>query len=402
MNLSAAPMHTLESVDRRVLAALRFVDAISGLPVGAPVGVEARGATAIRPSGTTVLSLVPDQVRLVRNRSGLMVITRAPWFDDYENEFVEPEPPGTLQNGIMRLRLAVTANDTGYLPQEFDIDLPRALSTTAATALHASGDVSGLVLSDAPFCVPIMGGQFTVNGQGVAIHSDDTLEEVFATITAATAGAVTGAYDATADQIVVTGTAPITLGSAADTSNFLVAARLATNGRSVVRSHGRVAGSIFVPMDVPLFRSPSAGAESGWVILRARMARTGTGQPLPGALVRVFRSPRAGADRPIGLGLSDWRGTATGEALVTIAGIRRHWPGAGDAVVETEQPIEFETVRDPLFTGAKNQLPHATALMSVGKAGMMVAPSVVPAVPAPAAIMNVRSGGEYVVTLTMP
>lgn len=398
MNLAAAPLQMLESLDRRMLGALRFVDAVSGLPVNGLMRIGTRGATEIRPRGSEALPLYPGEVRFVRNRAGLFIIVRAPLFNDYAGEFLAPEVPVSLQGGILRLRLALTTVDAGYLPQEFDYDLPRSLSAGSAAVLHSSGNVDGLVLEDAPFSVPIIGGQFTVNGQTIAVQTNDTLAQVFTEITTATGGAVTGVYDAAADQIVLTGNAPIALGGSADTSNFLVISRLAANGRQVVRSHGRVAGSVFAPLDVPLFRSPSARAESGWIVVRTRVVKTGTGVPLPGVLVRVFRSPRMPLDAPVGLGLSDWRGRASGEALVTITGIPRFRPGSGDSVVETEQPVEFEAVRDPSFTGATEQLPQVTSLLSGSGPGQIIAS---PAVSVPAS-MNVHAGGEYTVTLTMP
>lgn len=394
MNL-AATMPVLEAVERRILGALRFVDAVSGLPVNGSMRIEARGALLIRPSGNTILPLVPGKVQFLQNRLGLFVIKRAPLFDDYANEFMAPAAPDSLQNSILRLRLALVTTDANYLPQEFDYDLPRSLAAGPAT-------VYDVPLKEAAFSIPITGGQITVNGQAVAVRTDDTLTDVFAAIATATNGAVTGAYDTAADQIILTGKITILLGSAADTSNFLVAARLSTNGRQVVCSHGRVRGSIFLPLDIPLFRSTSARAESSWVILRTRVVKAGTGKPLPGVLVRVYRSPRTEGDTPIGMGLSDWRDRTIGEALVAVADIPRFRPGSGATVVETEQPVEFEAVRNPSFTGVGDQLPHCTSLLSGSGPGQIISPSSSAAIQPPAEIMNVRAGAEYIVTLTMP
>ncbi len=402
MNLASAPMQPLETVDRRVLGAIRFVDALSGLPVNGFMRLEARSATVIRPSGTTPVPLGPDGVRFVRNRTGRFVIERAPLFEDYTNEFLSPTVPPSLENGILRLRLALVTAAPGYLAQEFDFDLPRSLSADAATALHGTDDVTGLTLSDAPFAVPVVNGQFSVSGQAVTVSTGDTLGQIFAAINTATSDAATARYDAAADQIVLTSTSPLVLGAPADTSNFLVAARLSTNGRKVVRSQDRIAASVFVPLDVPLFRSPSARSENSWIIVRARVVKTGTGEPLPGVLVRVFRSPRAPTDAPIGFGLSDWRVPTTGESFIAVAGIPRFWPGSGSSVVETEQPIAFEAVRDPSFTGAPDQLPCVTSLLSGSKSGLILAPDLSPPVPAPAPVRNVSACREYAVTLTMP
>src|SRR6185369_1957867 len=59
---------------------------------------------------------------------------------------------------------------------------------------------------------------------------------VFAKISTATSGAVTGAYDSTTDKITLSSGSAIVLGSSADTSNFLQVAKLNNNGTSTVSS----------------------------------------------------------------------------------------------------------------------------------------------------------------------
>jgi flagellar hook-associated protein 2 len=109
-------------------------------------------------------------------------------------------------------------------------------TTNVGAALSATNDVSGLVLSDAAFANNVTAGAFTVNGQAVTIATSDTLQQVFDKISSATAGAVTGSYNATTDKITLSSTNPIVLGSAADTSNFLQVAQLYNNGTGTVAS----------------------------------------------------------------------------------------------------------------------------------------------------------------------
>lgn len=104
-------------------------------------------------------------------------------------------------------------------------------------ALSPRDDVSGLVLSEAGFAVPITAGTFTVNGRQVTIKTTDTLQEVFDKISEATDGVVTATYSSATDRITLTSSrGPVVLGSAADTSNFLQAARLYNNGTNTVTS----------------------------------------------------------------------------------------------------------------------------------------------------------------------
>ncbi len=117
----------------------------------------------------------------------------------------------------------------------FDItQLASAASLTGASnlngPLNSSSNVSSLVLSNANFSQPITAGTFSVNGNTVTIATTDTLQSVFDKIYAATGQTVTGNYDPTADKITLTSSSnsPITLGSSADTSNFLQVAGLYT------------------------------------------------------------------------------------------------------------------------------------------------------------------------------
>lgn len=103
-------------------------------------------------------------------------------------------------------------------------------------ALNATNDVSGLVLSAAAFGTAVTAGTFTVNGQQITIDTSDTLQSVFDQISTATGGAVTASYDSATDKITLSSAGEIVLGSATDTSNFLVAAKLHNNGTGTVTS----------------------------------------------------------------------------------------------------------------------------------------------------------------------
>jgi len=94
---------TAENVDHRALAAIRFLDEETRLPVRAPLKVEGTG------------------LKFVRNLSGLTVITDAPGFSDYAASFLVPQsvpPPATF---------TLTAVDPSrtYLSRRFSVELPR-------------------------------------------------------------------------------------------------------------------------------------------------------------------------------------------------------------------------------------------------------------------------------------
>jgi flagellar hook-associated protein 2 len=109
-------------------------------------------------------------------------------------------------------------------------------TANAGLKLSATNNVSALLLSAAAFVSPIRAGTFTVNGKQVTIATSDSLQQVFEKIGTATGGTVTASYDNTTDKITFAGAGEIVLGSSADTSNFLEAAKLANNGTATVTS----------------------------------------------------------------------------------------------------------------------------------------------------------------------
>lgn len=102
--------------------------------------------------------------------------------------------------------------------------------------LAPTNDVSGVTLASLGTAITPTAGVFTVNGSRVTVALGDSLQEVFTKISTATGGAVTAAYDAGADRVTLSGSGPVVLGSATDTSNLLSALRLGNNGTNTVTS----------------------------------------------------------------------------------------------------------------------------------------------------------------------
>jgi hypothetical protein len=73
-------------------------------------------------------------------------------------------------------------------------------------------------------------------------------------------------------------------------------------------------GSVFRPIDVPLFPSPTRAIGDGWATVRVSVKRAGSDAGLPFAFVRV---QRASDNSVLGRGVADERG----EALIGIPGI---------------------------------------------------------------------------------
>jgi hypothetical protein len=99
-----------ETVDGRILCVLRFLDGETGLPVAGALEVSGPG------------------VRIVRNRSGLYVLTGAPGFEAYAGSFEAPPSPAPSS-------VELTVRDPGgrHLPRRFQLTLPSP-STSAPFA----------------------------------------------------------------------------------------------------------------------------------------------------------------------------------------------------------------------------------------------------------------------------
>jgi hypothetical protein len=109
----------IEYLDTRVLGAIRFVDALLGTPV----------------SGALVVT-APAGVRVIRNNSGLYVITDAPGFAAFVAAFDAP-PPTTPATASVTVTLTVTDPTGRYLPRRASIAVPLD-ATPANSALPSS------------------------------------------------------------------------------------------------------------------------------------------------------------------------------------------------------------------------------------------------------------------------
>jgi len=107
-------------------------------------------------------------------------------------------------------------------------------------ALSTTDDVSGLTLANLRTATAVKAGTFTVNGKQVTVATTDSLDDVFNAISTATGGAVTASYNSATDKVTLSGSSPVVLGAANDTSNFLSVFKLANNGTSSVASSGKL------------------------------------------------------------------------------------------------------------------------------------------------------------------
>jgi hypothetical protein len=103
----------LERIDQRVLGALRLVDRVIGTPV------------------RRALSVHCDQARLVRNMSGLYVITEAEGLEAHSRSFTAPPdtppytPPYTPPLESLTYRFEIRDPKQDYLPRSAALSLPR-------------------------------------------------------------------------------------------------------------------------------------------------------------------------------------------------------------------------------------------------------------------------------------
>ena len=103
--------------------------------------------------------------------------------------------------------------------------------------------------------------------------------------------------------------------------------------------------SLFDPVDVELYRSPSASLGANWVPLRVSLREQESGDALGGALLRVRSNGRT-----LARGLSDWRG----EALVPVVGVPiTTWAEDEEAVVTTAIDATLEIFFDSSAGGVR-------------------------------------------------
>ncbi|HEX2861200.1 MAG TPA: flagellar filament capping protein FliD, partial [Lacunisphaera sp.] len=106
--------------------------------------------------------------------------------------------------------------------------------------IASTSDVTGVTLATMRTAGTGTAGTFTINGAKVTVDTADSLDSVFAAISAATDGDVTASYDPLTDRITLDSAtdAEIVLGASNDTSNFLQVLKLANNGSGTVSSYG--------------------------------------------------------------------------------------------------------------------------------------------------------------------
>jgi len=130
----------------------------------------------------------------------------------------------------------------------FDVTQLATASKTVGTSgiganLYPTNNVTSGTLASKGFNPPISAGTITVDGKQITIDPTvDTLDDIFDRIDAATTSNIQGTYSASTDTITLRrlggGGAPLVVGSATDTSNFLSVARLSNNGTNELSAAG--------------------------------------------------------------------------------------------------------------------------------------------------------------------
>lgn len=116
-----------EVVERRILGAIRFLDATTRLAVAEPLAVAVERVQIVDPATgqpiTPQPALAVEAVRLIRNRRGDYVIASAPGLEAHAEAFehTPAAPP------LASIALELTVSDPGrwYLPRRCTIRLPR-------------------------------------------------------------------------------------------------------------------------------------------------------------------------------------------------------------------------------------------------------------------------------------
>jgi flagellar hook-associated protein 2 len=132
------------------------------------------------------------------------------------------------------------------------------------TGLSPTSVVSGVTMATMPTATAVTSGTFSVDGQQVSVSLTDSLQQVFDAISAATSGKVTGTYNPATDEINLTSSdgSPIVLGAGNDTSNFLDAVKLESNGTGTVSSSASLgAAEINAPLASAGLKSPVTGTD---------------------------------------------------------------------------------------------------------------------------------------------
>lgn len=224
-----------EHIDRRIIGAVRLVDANTGLQVPGPLSLDAEG------------------VRFLRTRRDLYVICRAPGFREYTRAFDAPPALPPLQSVDLTLNVS---DPTGrYFPRQSTLSVPRDPDPANANTEQ----------------------------------------------------------------------------------------------------------SVFRPMDVALFPTPTLRTMPGWAVIRATVVSAGDKPaPLPGALIRVLR---VSDGTLLARSLTEWRGRTVGESMVPVSGLPVTTWGTDDdfgdnsPVLLQEIQATLDVVYDPAFDPSGEAIP---------------------------------------------
>lgn len=130
------------------------------------------------------------------------------------------------------------------------------------------------------------------------------------------------------------------------------------------------ADSLYTAVEIRMLHSPTATSRNTWANVRASIVDQATGDPVPGAFIRVIRV----ADQAeLVVGMSDLRwnvrdpgqpNRSEGELLVSAAGIpTTDWGEANQPVLVFEQEVEIQVVYDPaIFDPDVDNIPDPDAL----------------------------------------
>lgn len=131
-------------------------------------------------------------------------------------------------------------------------------SINVGQKISETNDVSGITLADINARINISVGneeeagekvgKFTINNSIITIKLSDSLQDVFDSIATETGSEVTASYDSSTDQITLSSSSEIILGSPTDTTNFLAACNLFYNGTTSISSGNNLGKSkIYAP-----------------------------------------------------------------------------------------------------------------------------------------------------------
>lgn len=120
--------------------------------------------------------------------------------------------------------------------------------------------------------------------------------------------------------------------------------------------------SLFKPIDIALYPTPTAVSQPGWAIVRLTIQDAATNDPIPGAYIRIH-DPND-ADILLARGLTEWRGRTIGEAFIGVPNIPvTTWnDGDADNVVNITRAVTITAYADPNFPPESSTPPNPAVL----------------------------------------